>query len=177
MSGVSRLRACAGLALMMMLVVSLAPASVAGATPTAAEDAELYALVVAALPPGTHRAAPRLAQASVDAAGEATVIFAIRAENGDADATRAGGVADALTALRTIYASPAAAEVTSLTVLGTFPFQGTKGRAVREGVVLRAVLSAEHAAQLDWDHVSVDDLDVWWMQEAFGRAESTLDGS
>jgi hypothetical protein len=171
MSSFSRLRACAVLA----LVLSVAPPTAAGATPTAVEDPELYTLVAEALPPGTHRAAPRLAEASVNAAGEATVIFAIRSEAGDAEATRAGGIADSLTTLRAIYQSPAAEHLTSLTVLGTFPFQGTKGKSVREGVVLRAVLSSERAAQLDWDQVTPADLDVWWMQEAFSRAESSLD--
>jgi hypothetical protein len=159
--------------LVLALLLSAVPASVAGAAPS--EDPELYALVAQVLPPGTHRAAPRLATVTVDEAGQATVIFAIRSEAGDADATREGGVADALTTLRTIYASPAADHLTSLTVLGTFPFQGTKGRAVREGVVLRAVLSADRAAQVDWDQLTPADLDAWWMQEAFARAESTLD--
>ena len=170
------LRACAALGLLLSVV----PPAVAGATPAASvEDAELYALVAEALPPGTHRAAPRLAAVSVDAAGEATVIFAIRSEAGDAEATRAGGLADTLTALRTVYASPAAEHLTSLTVLGTFPFKSTKGKVVREGVVVRAVLSAERAAELSWDELTPDGLpdavDVWWMQEAFARAESSLD--
>jgi hypothetical protein len=175
MSSLRLLRICA----VFGLLLSVAPPSVAGATPSAAsvEDPQLYSLVAEALPPGTHRAAPRLATVTVDEAGQATVIFAIRSEAGDADATRAGGVSDALTTLRTIYGSPAGAELTSLTVLGTFPFKGTKGRAIREGVVLRAVLSAERAADVDWDQVTPADLDVWWMQEAFGRAESTLDDS
>jgi hypothetical protein len=170
-----RLRICAAFALLL----SVAPPSVGGATPAGAsiEDPELYALVADTLPPGTHRAAPRLATVTVDEAGQATVIFAIRSEAGDAEATRAGGVSDALSTLRTIYASPSGAELTSLTVLGTFPFKGTKGRAVREGVVLRAVLSAERAAEMDWEQVTPADLDVWWMQEAFARAESTLDDS
>jgi hypothetical protein len=168
-----RVRICA----VLTLLLSVAPPSVAGATPAAAsvEDPELYTLLADALPPGTHRAAPRLATVTLDEAGQATVIFAIRSEAGDADATRVGGISDALTALRTVYQSPAAQELTSLTVLGTFPFQGTKGKAVREGVVLRAVLSAERAAQMDWDHITPADLDVWWVQEAFARAESTLD--
>ena len=162
---------------LLALLLSVAPPSVAGATPAAAsvEDPELYTLLADALPPGTHRAAPRLATVTLDEAGQATVIFAIRSEAGDAEATRAGGVADAVATLRAIYASPAAEHLTSLTVLGTFPFQGTKGKAVREGVVLRAVLSAERAAQMDWDHITPADLDVWWVQEAFARAESTLD--
>jgi hypothetical protein len=169
------LRLCA----VFVLLLSVAPPSVAGATPAGAsvEDPELYALVADALPPGTHRAAPRLATVTVDEAGQATVIFAIRSEAGDAEATRAGGISDALTTLRTIYAAPAGPQLTSLTVLGTFPFQGTKGKSVREGVVLRAVLSAERAAEVDWDQLTPADLDVWWMQEAFARAESTLDGS
>jgi hypothetical protein len=173
MSRPGLLRICA----VFGLLLSVAPPSVAGATPAAAsvEDPELYALVADALPPGTHRAAPRLATVTLDEAGQATVIFAIRSEAGDAEATRAGGVSDALTTLRTIYQSPPGEQLTSLTVLGTFPFQGTKGKSVREGVVLRAVLSAERAAQVDWDQITPADLDVWWMQEAFARADSTPD--
>jgi hypothetical protein len=167
-----------------VLMLSVASPAVAGATPAPAEPLEedgpqLYALVAAALPPGTHRAAPRLAAVRVNEGGQATVVFAIRGEEDDAEATRAGAVADTLTALRTVYQSPTAERLTSLTVLGTFPFKSTKGKVVREGVVLRAVVSTERAAELDWQQLTPDGLesavDVWWMQEAFARAESAVD--
>ena len=161
-----------------LLAVGLAPS--ATAAPAAQADGssapQLYAALAAALDPDTNRPAPRLARVSVDPTGDATVVFAIRNEQDDADATRARAVADTLTVLRTAYASEDASRISTMTVLGTFPYKGTKGKSVRESPVLRAVLSADRAAQLDWDALSPDDLDhavdVWWMQGAFAGAIS-----
>ena len=72
-------------------------------------------------------------------------------------ATRDGALSDTLTILRTVYA-PAIGGVSTATVLGTFPFKGTKGKSVREGVVLRAVLSADRAAFVQWDRLTPSDV-------------------
>ncbi len=128
------------------------------------DDSPLYAALAANLAPD-----PRLTQVNVDPTGDATIVFAIRSENDDATAIRAGALADTLTVLRTVYESPNG--VTSVTVLGTFPFQSTKGKSVRESPVLRAVLSADRAEQIDWTQLTPDDVpnavDVWWVQAAF----------
>jgi len=147
------------------------------ATPVSAQaDASgvLYEALSANLNPGTHREATRLPTVRVDPTGEATIVFAIRGEGDDADATREGALADTLTVLRTVYTSPVADQVSTVTVLGTFPFKSTKGRAVRENPVLRAALSASRASDLTWDSITPDSLttlvDDWWVQSAFANA-------
>jgi hypothetical protein len=66
--------------------------------------------------------------------------------------------------------------VTTVTVLGTFPYQGTKGKSVRESPVLRAVMSADHAGRVNWDQLSPADVpttvDVWWLQGAFANVDT-----
>ena len=116
------------------------------------------------------------AAVDIDDAGDATVIFAIRNAADDADATRSGALADALSVLRAAYQSEDASRISTLTVLGTFPFKSTKGKSVREAPVLRAVLSAERAGELAWDNLTPGDVpaavDVWWLQGAFAGALS-----
>ena len=89
-------------------------------------------------------------------------------------------MADTLTVLRTVYESSPVSGVTSVTVLGTFPFQSTKGKSVRESPVLRAVLSADRAEQIDWNQLTPNDVpnavDVWWLQGAFAEV-STVGGA
>jgi hypothetical protein len=135
------------------------------------DGSQLYAALSANLAPDANRPVARLAQVSVDPTGDATIVFAIRNENDDASAIRAGAMADTLTVLRTVYESSPASGVSSVTVLGTFPFQSTKGKSVRESPVLRAVLSADRAEQIDWNQLAPSDVptavDVWWLQGAF----------
>jgi hypothetical protein len=74
---------------------------------------------------------------------------------------------------------PPPSGVSSVTVLGTFPFQGTKGKSVRESPVLRAVLSADRAGQIDWNDLTATDVpkavDVWWLQGAFANVKQSGD--
>jgi hypothetical protein len=150
--------------------------AVAPATASAQTDASsaLFQALSSTLSLGTHREASRLPTVRLDPTGDATVVFAIRGEGDDAHATRAGALSDTLTVLRTVYHSPEAAQVQMLTVLGTFPFKSTKGRAVRESPVLRAVLTAETASQLDWASLTPEGVaaavDTWWLQGAFANA-------
>jgi hypothetical protein len=134
--------------------------------------AEVRAALAAQLDPDASRPVPRLAEVRMDSSGDTTVVFAIKNADDDAPATRAGALADTFTILRTVYAL-APPGITSLTVLGTFPFQGTKGKSVRESPVLRAVLSQASGSQLDWDALSPTDVpaivDVWWVQAAFAN--------
>jgi len=159
----------------LCLGVALAPAT--GSAQADASSA-LYEAVSSTLSLGTHRETGRLPTVRVDAAGDATVVFAIRGEGDDAQATRAGALSDTLTVLRTVYQAPEGSQVATLTVLGTFPFKSTKGRAVRENPVLRAVLTAETASQLSWSDLTPDQMpaavDVWWLQGAFADAGNEL---
>ena len=56
------------------------------------------------------------------------------------------------------------------------PPRPAKGKSVREGVVLRAVLSADRAAVVQWDRLTPSDLpgvvDTWWMQGAFANVDA-----
>jgi hypothetical protein len=150
--------------------VAMAPATASAQTDA---SSALFQALSSTLSLGTHREASRLPTVSLDPTGDATVVFAIRGEGDDAQATRAGALSDTLTVLRTVYQSPEAAQVQMLTVLGTFPFKSTKGRAVRESPVLRAVLSAETASQLDWASLTPESVaaavDTWWLQGAFAN--------
>lgn len=156
----------------MIRAYALAVALSIGITQAQADDggAQLYAALSASLDPDANRPVPRLAEVSVDASGDATVIFAIRNENDDAPLTREQAFSDTLTLLRTVFTT---ASVTSVTVLGTFPFQSTKGKGVRETPVLRAVLSSDRARTLNWDELTAGDVpavvDVWWLQGAFAN--------
>ncbi len=166
-------RARSGALVGLCIWLAVAPAT---ATAQADPSSALFQALSSGLSLGTHREAGRLPTVRVDPAGDATVVFAIRGEGDDAQATRAGALSDTLTVLRTVYQSPEAGQVQMLTVLGTFPFKSTKGRAVRESPVLRAVLSAETASRLDWSLVTPDGVpavvDTWWLQGAFANAGS-----
>jgi hypothetical protein len=159
-------------------VVAVALAVSTATHVVASEDvdaaARLYTSISGVLEPGTNRAAARLSTVSIDPSGDATVVFAIRGADDDAHATVAGGMGDALSVLRSVYQGSDGTGIRTVTVLGTFPFKGTKGRSVRESPVLRAVLSAERAAQVDWDAVLPDELetttDAFWLQDAFANA-------
>ena len=154
--------ACCALLAVLSLSIALPRADDAAA--------QLYSALAGSLDPSASRPVPRLAEVSVSQDGDATVIFAIRNEEDDAPLTREGALTDTLTVLRTVYATT---QVNSVTVLGTFPFQSTKGKNVRETPVLRAVLSAERAAQINWDELTAEELpatvDLWWMQGAFAN--------
>jgi hypothetical protein len=137
------------------------------------DASQLYAALTANLDPDANRPVARLPRVSIDPTGDTTIIFAIRDENDDASTIRAGALGDTLTVLRTVFESAPVSSVRSVTVLGTFPFQNTKGHSVRESPVLRAVLSADHARQINWDLLTPDDVpslvDVWWLQGAFAN--------
>ena len=144
-------------------------------TARAEEAPELRSALAGAIDPNPTRNTPRLPRVDIDATGDATVMFAIQSADDDADATRAGALADTLAILHAAYASPDAERITSLTVLGTFPFKSTKGKSVREAPVLRAVLSAERAASVNWDALTPEALDDWWLQGAFAGAVSAAE--
>lgn len=155
-----------------VLLALLLLARLAGAAPAGQEilDApQIYDAVLAALGPETNRDVPRVARATIDETGDVTVVFALRDE-GSLDAIRATALADTLAALWAVYHAPESDRVTTTTVLGTFAVIGKRGSA-RETPVLRAVLSADRAATLDWDALAPEQVpaivDVWWLHAAF----------
>ena len=112
---------------------------------------------------------------NIDDDGEATVQFALRNEGGDPGAVQEGAMDDLLKILRTIRQSTDAGRITNTTVLGTYPVE-RKGGVAPETVVLRGVVSAEKAAQIDWDALTPQDLpnalEIFWQHPALaGNAE------
>ena len=123
------------------------------------------------LDPGRQTA--RLPRVSLDDSnGDLTVIFAMRRPPGD-DPTQIVAFAtdDVFTILWAAYASGSAPRIKTVTVLGTYAVVGRYARA-REIPIMRAVLSAERAASLDWTTVVSADprslLDVWWVEGELG---------
>ena len=123
------------------------------------------------LDPG--RQATRLPRVSLDDSnGDLTVIFAMRRPPGD-DPTQIVAFAtdDVFTILWAVYASGSAPRIKTVTVLGTYAVVGRYARP-REIPLMRAVLTAERAASLDWTTVVNADprnlLDVWWIEGELG---------
>ncbi len=170
----------AGLALALGLMVF--PGAALGQVAIDDNDAgRLYMQLAARLDLATHRASSRLAQVTIDPGGDATVVFAILDADEDAQATRAGALRDAAEIMQVAFTAPEAEHVQSLTVLGTFPFKGTKGFSVRESPVMRVVISADTAGQIDWAQLTRSPssishtVDQWWMQGAFASALGASD--
>lgn len=153
---------------MLACAVSVTPAR-AQANPAA----QLYDAAVANLTLDPQRPPPHV---SIESSGDVTITFSIRDVEDDPAAVRAGALSDTLTVLRSVFGSSELADVRAITVLGTFPFQGTKSRSVRETPVLRAVLSTSRAQTIDWSTLQPDGLptavDTWWVQAAFANVGS-----
>jgi hypothetical protein len=117
----------------------------------------------------TGRDAPRLPRISIDAAaGDLTIVFALRRPFSDDPAQIvASGTDDVFTILWATYTSPDAARIRTTTVLGTYAVVGRYERP-REVPLIRAVLTADRAASLDWSHTNTVDprqaLDTWWVE-------------
>jgi hypothetical protein len=137
---------------------------------------QILQAVGAVLSPDTARDVPRLARATIDTTGDVTVVFALRNEHDDKQAIHTTALADTLAILWAIYHSPDTNHVATTTVVGTYALTGKTGRT-RELPVLRAVLSAQRAAQLDWQALSLEQLpqavDVWWMHAAMDVPKAT----
>ena len=144
--------------------------------PEIQEAPRIRQAIEAAIEPDTRRDVPRLPRVTIDTNGDVTVVLALRDE-GAMEAIRAAARSDTLATLRAVYQSPDADRVTVATVVGTYGIIGSSGRK-RELPVLRAVLSAERATQVDWGAVTADQVpelaDVWWMHAAFSEAPDTL---
>jgi hypothetical protein len=162
--------ATSALATQSQPAVQSQPAKQGQMAPQIASAPQILQAVSSVLNPDTGRKdVPRLARATIDTTGDVTVVFALRNEHDDKEATRTTALADTLAILWAVYHSPNTDRITTTTVVGTYAIQGKTGRT-RELPVLRAVLSAQHAAQLDWKELSMERLpqtvDLWWMHVA-----------
>jgi hypothetical protein len=163
------------------LVGWLGPAASAGAVPASQEITEAPQIrqsVEAAIDPDTRRGVVRLPRVTIDTTGDVTVVVALRDE-GEQEAIHAAALEDTLRVLSAIYHSSDLERITTATVVGTYTVIGAAGRA-RELPVLRAVLSAERAAKLDWSTVDPprlpDLVDVWWMHAGFYGRDALVGG-
>lgn len=133
---------------------------------TGEDDQELYQVAASALDLDATPGAPRVARTTIDPNGEATVVFAVRNPSDDLEAMRVAAEQDALSIMRSVYESPMGGAVDTATVLGTFPVEGKRGSA-RETIVLRATLTSERAAEVNWAQVDATSLassaNVWWL--------------
>ncbi|HEV7661956.1 MAG TPA: hypothetical protein VGQ62_00375 [Chloroflexota bacterium] len=119
------------------------------------------------LDPG--RQVNRLPRVTLDPSqGDLTIVFAMRRPlSDDASQIVASALDDILTLLWATYASDASTQVRTTTVIGTYAVVGRYARA-REIPLVRAVLSADRARQLDWAKFATLDpreaFDVWWLE-------------
>jgi pimeloyl-ACP methyl ester carboxylesterase len=124
-----------------------------------------------AIAPDTRRGAIRLPEVGMDETGDLTVVVALR-EVDDLDGFRAAAEEDVFSILRAVYTAPDS-PVRTVTVVGTYPVAETG--APRELPVLRTVLSAEHAATIDWEEATPRDLftaaDVYRLYPPFGDSQ------
>lgn len=117
----------------------------------------------------TGRGVDRLPRISLDTArGDLTVVFAMRRPmSDDPSQIVASATDDIFTILWATYASPDAGLIRTTTVLGTYAVSGRYEKP-REIPLIRAVLSADHAANFDWTSTSRLDpsyvLDTWWVE-------------
>jgi hypothetical protein len=117
----------------------------------------------------TGRQAPRLPRVTLDTANDdLTVVFAMRRPLSDDPAQIvASATDDVFIILAAAYTSAAAPRIRTATVIGTYAVAGRYERP-REIPLVRAVLSADRSAALDWTAAgSVDPraaFDVWWVE-------------
>lgn len=145
------------------------PALAAPATPAAsAAESQLRDWIAAAIAPDTGRDVARLPVVTLNAAGDLSVVVALR-DQGDLDAFRAAAEDDVFQVLHAAYTGPES-PVTTATVVGTYSV--TSPRRARELRVLRVVLSSSRARQLDWSTATPQDLftaaDVYRFYPPFG---------
>jgi hypothetical protein len=117
----------------------------------------------------TWRAADRLPRVTLDPArGDLTIVFAMRRPLSDDPRQIVNSATDdVFTILWATYTSPAASQIRTATVLGTYAVVGRYERP-REVPLLRAVLSADRAVNFDWTNVAILDprtvFDAWWVE-------------
>lgn len=145
-----------------------APALADSAHVENAIDTALRGRIEQAIEPGSGRGAIRLPEVWIDNTGDLTVVFALR-EQDTLNAFRSAAEEDVFKILRAVYTAPDN-QVRTATVIGTYSVTGERG--ARELRVLRTVLSAERAAEMDWPQASPQELftkaDVYRLYPPFG---------
>jgi hypothetical protein len=164
----SRVMILKTVALSCLLVALIAAASVAQADEQVEETAVRHAIeAVLDMDPG--RQTNRLPRVTLDPSrGDLTVVFAMRRPLSDDPAQIvASATDDVFTILWATYTSVDAPRIRTTTVLGTYAVVG-RYENPKEVPLLRAVLSADRAANFDWaDTATLDPsqaLDVWWVE-------------
>ncbi len=133
-----------------------------------ANDERIRSRIGAAIDPDTGRGVIRLPSVWMDERGDLSVVFALREMDG-LEAFRGAAEEDVFQILRAVY-TERESPVTTVTVIGTYAVTGTRG--TRELRVLRAVLSAERAGEIDWEQATPEELftaaDVYRLYPPFG---------
>jgi pimeloyl-ACP methyl ester carboxylesterase len=134
-------------------------------------EREVRVAIEASIDPDTHRGGLRLPSVRLAAGGDLTVVVALREMN-DLEGFRAAAEEDVFQILHAVYTTPES-PVETVTVIGTYSVTGTRGS--RELRVLRVVLSAAYAQQIDWVLATPKDLftaaDVYRFYPPFGDEE------
>jgi hypothetical protein len=125
--------------------------------------------VQSALEMDTFRDAERLPRITLDAArGDLTIVFGMRRPmSDDPRQIVASATDDVFTILWATYTSGDASRIRTTTVLGTYAVVG-RYEHPKEVPLLRAVLTADRAANFDWASAYRLDpgrvLDTWWVE-------------
>jgi hypothetical protein len=148
-------------------------ALLASATPVEGQaligEPVVRAAIQSVLDMDTGRDVERLPRIDLDPTrGDLTVVFAMRRPvSDDPHQVVASGTDDIFTILWAIYTSADAPRIQTATVLGTYAVVGRYEKP-REIPLVRAVLTAENAARLDWASAAVVDpnqvLNTWWVE-------------
>ena len=111
-----------------------------------------------------------------NAKGDLTIVLGMRRPlSDDAAQIVASATDDVFTILWATYSSADAPRIRTTTVLGTYAIVG-RYEHPRELPLLRAVLTADRAANFDWPNVASLDprrvLDTWWVEGELVAAPS-----
>jgi hypothetical protein len=154
------------------MVLTLGPG--AGLVQAQSDDQVIRQAIESVLELDAGRQTARLPRVALDStSGDLTIVFAMRRPLAD-DPRQivASATDDAFTILWAAYSSEAAARVRTTTVLGTYAVVGRYERP-REIPLVRAVLSANRAGQLDWTRAyslnPTEALDLWWIEGELPR--------
>jgi len=157
----------------LLVGVLMAMLSLLMATPASAdervEEKTVRQAIQSVLEMESWRQADRLPRVTLDTArGDLTVVFAMRRPLSDDPRQIVNSATDdVFTILWATYTSPVVSRIRTTTVLVTYAVVGRYERP-KEIPLLRAVLTADRAANFDWANVATLDprtaFDVWWVE-------------
>jgi hypothetical protein len=133
------------------------------------EEATVRQAVQSVLEMDTFRGVERLPRVTLDSVrGDLTIVFAMRRPlTDDPRQIVDSATDDVFSILWAVYSSSDPGQVRTTTVLGTYAVVGRYERP-REIPLVRAVLSADRAANFDWSNAYRLDprraLDTWWVE-------------